>query len=118
MKFPAKVLQPIKDYLETQRKKLIKRKKDLAKEDPFSDSSRVNDNAAIDAEAAAHFGNVGEMHVECDRVDAQGGDLAIDEMGFGAAIAHRVGGRDEGQRWNENLVVGSHAGQQQAGMQR
>ncbi|MFC1711260.1 TraR/DksA C4-type zinc finger protein [Patescibacteria group bacterium] len=57
MKFPTKVLKPIQDYLENQRKKLEKRKKDLEKEDPFTDVSRVNDNAAIDAEAAEEVGH-------------------------------------------------------------
>lgn len=57
MKFPPNVLKPVKDYLENQKKKLEKRKKNLAKEDPFSDVSRLNDNAAIDTEAAEEAGH-------------------------------------------------------------
>jgi DnaK suppressor protein len=69
MKFPAKVLQPVQEYLEKQRKKLIKRKKDLAKEDPFFNTDRVNDNAAVDTEAAeeADHERVSALSMEINR---------------------------------------------------
>ena len=57
IKFPFKALKPIWHYLKREEKKLIKRKKKLQKEDPFSDTSRVNDNAASDREAAEQFGH-------------------------------------------------------------
>jgi len=57
LKFPKKVLQPIKNYLENQIRKLSKRKKELSKEDPFIDPTRVMDNAAADTEAAEESGH-------------------------------------------------------------
>jgi len=57
IKFPLKVLQPIRDYLLKRETELRKSKKRLEKEDPFNDSSRLNDNAAIDAEAAEEVGH-------------------------------------------------------------
>ena len=55
--FPAQVLQPIRDYLLSRQEKLEKRKVALSKEDPFADSSRVDDNAASDADAAEISGH-------------------------------------------------------------
>ncbi len=60
--FPAKVLRPIYNYLKSVQKRLERKKKDLKSEDPFSDPSRVNDNAATDADAAEISGH--------DRVEA------------------------------------------------
>lgn len=57
MKFPSKVLKPIKEYLEKKKKSLEKRKKDLEEEDPFNDPSRVNDNASSDTDAAEEAGH-------------------------------------------------------------
>jgi len=57
IKFPLKVLQPIRGYLLKRETELRKSKKRLEKEDPFNDSSRLNDNAAIDAEAAEEVGH-------------------------------------------------------------
>jgi DnaK suppressor protein len=51
IKFPAKVLRPIRDYLLATQKRLERRRKDIVAEDPFSDASRVNDNAASDSDA-------------------------------------------------------------------
>lgn len=57
MKFPFKVLKPLWHHLKREEKKLIQRKKSLEKEDPFTDPSRVNDNAASDKDAAEQFGH-------------------------------------------------------------
>ena len=57
IKFPAQVLKPVRDFLRREEKKLVKRKKDLKKEDPFSDTIRLTDNAASDADAAEQFGH-------------------------------------------------------------
>lgn len=57
IKFPAQVLKPIRDFLRREEKKLEKRKKNLEKEDPFSDTIRLTDNAASDADAAEQFGH-------------------------------------------------------------
>ena len=56
-KFPLKILLPLQKRLKQEEKKLVKRKKDLIAEDPFSDQERVNDNAAIDREAAEESGH-------------------------------------------------------------
>ncbi len=57
IRFPAQVLRPVWHYLKREEKKLVKRKKELKKEDPFSQPERANDNAAPDQEAAEQFGH-------------------------------------------------------------
>ncbi len=57
IRFPASVLQPVNSFFKDQLKKLEKQKKNLKKEDPFSNSERVNDNAALDTEAEEQFGH-------------------------------------------------------------
>lgn len=57
IRFPDKVLRPVRDFLRREERKLEKRKKDLEKEDPFSDTIRLTDNAASDADAAEQFGH-------------------------------------------------------------
>ena len=57
IKFPAKLLVPVGAFLRDQLKKLEKRKKDIEKEDPFGDTSRLVDNASPDADAAEQFGH-------------------------------------------------------------
>ena len=37
---------------------LLRRKTNLQKEDPFEDASRLNDNAAVDGDAAEQFGHM------------------------------------------------------------
>lgn len=56
--YPPEVLAPVKKHLGQKLSDLIRRKKVLQSEDPFSDSSRLNDNAAIDADAAEQFGHL------------------------------------------------------------
>lgn len=55
--FPRKLLDPIRDFLSREEKKLEKRKKILEKEDPFEDVRRLTDNAASDADAAEQAGH-------------------------------------------------------------
>jgi RNA polymerase-binding transcription factor DksA len=55
--FPLDVLQPIRDYLVNRESELKKRKKRLEKEDPFTNNQRLNDNAAVDADAAEEVGH-------------------------------------------------------------
>ncbi len=57
IKFPLKVLLPVRKHLKAEEKKLKKRKQALEKEDPFNDVDRVNDNAAIDTDAAEEAGH-------------------------------------------------------------
>ena len=56
--FPAEVLQPVAKYLREKLSFLEKKKKALQKTDPFADSSRLNDNAAIDSDAAEQIGHM------------------------------------------------------------
>ncbi|PJC27978.1 hypothetical protein CO054_02640 [Candidatus Shapirobacteria bacterium CG_4_9_14_0_2_um_filter_39_11] len=55
--FPAKVLEPVRNFLAGEAKKLEKRRQELTKTDPFSDPRRVVDNAASDTEAAEQTGH-------------------------------------------------------------
>ncbi len=57
LKFPKDVLQNIKKYLEQKQKETEKRITELKKEDPFSDTDRLSDNAASDTEAKEEFGH-------------------------------------------------------------
>ena len=57
MIYPADILIPIKKYLEEKRDEVLARKKRLEEEDPFSDVDRLNNNAAVDADAAEQLGH-------------------------------------------------------------
>ena len=57
LKFPTNVLKPIANFLRREEERLLKRKKVLEKEDPFSDTIRLTENAAADADAAEQFGH-------------------------------------------------------------
>ena len=54
---PAKLLAPVGRFLQGKLKNIEKRKKDIEKEDPFKDTSRVLDNASPDTDAAEQFGH-------------------------------------------------------------
>jgi len=56
-RLPAKVLAPVTRFLEARLDVLKKRKKEIVKEDPFTDTSRTIDNAAPDIEADEQFGH-------------------------------------------------------------
>jgi|SRR3989344_3390323 len=58
IKYPAEVLKPVEKHLGQKLTDLLRRKKELAKEDPFADTSRLNDNAAVDTDAAEQFGHL------------------------------------------------------------
>ena len=55
--FPANVLAPVGHFLTARLHFWEKRKKEISKEDPFKDTSRVSDNAAPDIEADEQFGH-------------------------------------------------------------
>ena len=55
--FPASLLSPVAQFLEARLNVLKKRKKEIVKEDPFTDTSRTIDNAAPDIEADEQFGH-------------------------------------------------------------
>ena len=50
--YPKEVLEPVKNHLDQELNKLEKRKAELEVEDPFSDRSRIDDNAAVDTDAS------------------------------------------------------------------
>jgi RNA polymerase-binding transcription factor DksA len=56
-KFPSNVLTPVANFLTARLHTLEKRKKEISKEDPFADPSRVDDNAAPDIEADEQYGH-------------------------------------------------------------
>jgi len=57
IKFPTNILKPIANFFRREEERLLKRKKVLEKEDPFSDTIRLTENAAADADAAEQFGH-------------------------------------------------------------
>lgn len=57
IKFPAKILSPIQDFLSKEEGRLKKRKANLDKEDPYEDTRRVIDNAATDTDAIEQLGH-------------------------------------------------------------
>ncbi len=58
IEYPMEVLRPVRDYLANKLFGLEKRKKELTREDPFEDKARLDDNAAIDADAAERVGHM------------------------------------------------------------
>lgn len=69
IRIPAKILQPVRDYLLRQQQKLVARRHSLGAEDPFADETRVDDNADIGMEAREQFGHqrVEALRNEIDR---------------------------------------------------
>ena len=69
IKFPFRILKPVADHLKKEQEKLTKRKASLEKEDPFNDVDRVNDNAAVDTDAAEESGHdrVAALKLEVDK---------------------------------------------------
>lgn len=62
-------LEFVKRYLEDRRKQIEQRIASLTKEDPFSDTARLSDNAASDTEAKEEIGH--------ERIEALQKELAI-----------------------------------------
>jgi RNA polymerase-binding transcription factor DksA len=50
--YPEEVLKPVKEHLLSRLFGLEKRRKEISDTDPFKDTSRLDDNAAMDADAA------------------------------------------------------------------
>ena len=57
LKFPKNILTPVSYFLTARLHTLEKRKKAISKEDPFADSSRLDNNAAPDTDADEQFGH-------------------------------------------------------------
>lgn len=58
IKYPKQVLAPVEEHLSAELNKLQKRKNELEGEDPFADRSRIDDNAAVDTDAAEQVGHM------------------------------------------------------------
>lgn len=58
MKYPKEVVEPVVKHLEEKLSALEVKKKKLHGEDPFSDDARLNDNAAVDTDAAEQIGHM------------------------------------------------------------
>ena len=58
IRYPKEVVEPVAKHLEEKLSVLEKKKKDLHGEDPFLDKSRLDDNAAADADAAEQIGHM------------------------------------------------------------
>ncbi len=69
IKFPIKVLKPLKDHLQSEEVKLKKRKQKFETNDPFNDVDRVNDNASIDTDVAEEVGHdrISALKLEVDK---------------------------------------------------
>ena len=57
IRYPARLITPVGNFLRAKIKNLEKRKSDIEKEDPFQDTTRIIDNAAPDTDAAEQFGH-------------------------------------------------------------
>jgi len=57
MNYPTTLLTPILDYFRKLEKQLLMRKKKIASEDPFADTTRLDDNADLGGEATEQFGH-------------------------------------------------------------
>ncbi len=56
-KFPINILKPIEDHLKKQKVETEKKMAELTKEDPFGDTDRLIDNAAVDTEVKEQVGH-------------------------------------------------------------
>lgn len=56
--YPEEILKPVEGALKLRLSDLEKRRKRVEAEDPFNDKSRLDDNAAIDADAAETVGHM------------------------------------------------------------
>ena len=55
--YPKRLVKPIGVFLQQRLKKLEWRRKVVAEEDPFANTSRISDNASPDTDAAEQFGH-------------------------------------------------------------
>src|SRR3989344_868152 len=71
--FPAQIVDPVKNFLREQLKKLEVRRKDIIENDPFSDPERAYDNASPDTDAEEQFGHAraAAVKTEIDRMIVQ-----------------------------------------------
>lgn len=69
-KFPESLLRPVYEYLVGEQRSLLKKRRALEKEDPFSDPDRTDDNAAVDTDVNEQVGHerVSAIKDEVDRM--------------------------------------------------
>lgn len=67
--FPSQILEPLKRWLTKEEQKLSRRKKNLDAEDPYNNTDRLTDNAAVDTDAAEEFGHerISALKTEIDK---------------------------------------------------
>ena len=70
LRFPANLVAPIAGILRSSLKKLEFRKKEISIEDPFTDKSRVLDNASPDTDAEEQFGHARTSAIR-EQIDRQ-----------------------------------------------
>ncbi|MBI2587641.1 TraR/DksA C4-type zinc finger protein [Candidatus Amesbacteria bacterium] len=58
IRYPWEVLEPVRKYLAERLTILEKRKKEVVEADPFKDEMRLDDNAAMDTDAAEQVGHM------------------------------------------------------------
>lgn len=63
-RFPANVINPVRQFLQDRLAQLERRKKVIEEDDPFEDTSRLLDNASPDTDAAEQFGHARVMAVK------------------------------------------------------
>src|SRR5258708_15955657 len=68
IRIPASVLQPVNHFFQNRLKELEKQKKNLKKEDPFSNADRTSDNAALVTEAEEQFGHARTAALQADLI--------------------------------------------------
>lgn len=54
---PKRLLAPVGTFLRWQLKTLMRRRREIDKDDPFKNASRINDNASPDTDAEEQFGH-------------------------------------------------------------
>ena len=57
MSYPSSLLAPILEYFRKIERDLLSRRKKIASEDPFADTTRLDDNADLGSEAVEQFGH-------------------------------------------------------------
>ena len=62
--FPLKILRPVADFLTQEVLRLERKKKDIAQEDPFVNTSRVSDNASPDTDVVEQIGHANAKALE------------------------------------------------------
>jgi len=55
--FPLKILRPVANFLRQEVLRLETKKKAIAKEDPFTDTNRISDNASPDTDMVEQIGH-------------------------------------------------------------